>query len=176
MKYKDIIEDVLSGKFARHSKNRDWVMMDEYGNWINEHGKSVIISRTLLSLDTWEVKLEPEEIYVWGKTFWIDGKPENLISEKNEFPADNVLQINGKGGAVSFGEDKPRKYKLIPVDEEPEFSKYSPDGKMVKMIPMEYFENGRKEMWKEIKNRVMTHGLYCYGSVIKYIIEGSEPE
>lgn len=123
MKYQDILPDVLTGKWVRHKFNHPWYRMDYSGVFLKkgEIGERTIpLERNDYLLDTWEVKPdEPEEIYVWGMSRPLsDNEYETFISIDPYFPNENLTRIVSENPLFPIG--KPQKYKLIPVDEEPD--------------------------------------------------------
>jgi hypothetical protein len=78
MKYSEILDDVISGKWVRANKDSPWIYMDnEKGLWFEDGNTSAcIVPRKSYSLNTWEVKEEdPKE------------KPDHiLIDPKEWFP------------------------------------------------------------------------------------------
>jgi len=120
MKYSEILDDVLAGKWVRTNPNCEWIRMGEEGVFYDEAGCKTNIRRNTYTFKTWEVK--PDEIYVWGVSKGDDGKYVSYLG--NEFLCDFTLESNPSHNVVRysgrplFPTDKPQKYKLVPVEDE----------------------------------------------------------
>ena len=141
MKYQDILPDVLAGKLVRHTiegtlleslngKPGAWLKMESDGKWTNtDTGCSFDLKRDVYLLDTWEVKSdEPEEIYVWvaSRSSSVN-EWSNYISmapQINNGPLNASYSMVTRTEKPLFNTGIPQKYKLIPVDEEPETYSY----------------------------------------------------
>ncbi len=70
MRYKDILPDVLAGKWVRHFKddNNDvWYKMKDDGRFVCSDGSTPFCpSKEIQLMDTWEVKPEPEKTAEWN--------------------------------------------------------------------------------------------------------------
>lgn len=155
MKYKDILEDVLEGKWVRPHKGSAWVRMIGDGRFEDERGNAFIMYKSQYKHDTWEVKPDiPEEIYVWGVSIGTDdeGYDTYLLKDKTftlrdpetvsdifKAKAGTSILLKEDGKAL-LSKSKPQKYKLVPVDEEGrnKFSNYSVDDtRTIKVNPDE---------------------------------------
>ena len=147
MKYKDILTDVLAGKWIRNTQfSKKWYIMADDGTFYDNTDLSVpdtahwTPGKHHYNQDTWEVK--PSEVYVWGVCNK-DGKSE-LYTEKPEI--DGVKDWAGNSlhawCCIEFKEknlftiDNLKKYKLVPVEEE-----YKSDGPTRKVtIPHGFYQ------------------------------------
>lgn len=148
MRYQDILPDVLKGKWVRQEESAEWMKMNTFGHFhYNKGTDPPIVNRKDYERDTWEVKPdEPEEIYVWGvsRKCFGDIVTSFLSTEKEAVTADPVptpLTVAVcRENVFSLG--KPQKYKLIPVDEDLQFSTSKKRGET------DIYMDGRKDMWK----------------------------
>ncbi len=119
MKYKDILDDVLAGKWFRLKSGCDWVRMDENGRYENMEGTYMYFTRNDHQQDTWGVK--PEDTYVWGATddngnsFLYAEKPTKENLDHFYVDSGDCMQVTS---TKQLPKDKPQKYKLVPVEED----------------------------------------------------------
>jgi len=132
MKYSEILEDVLDGKWVKACKSHRWQRLREDGLWdmyppakvpegcveheciINEkEGEPKPMSPHFMRQDNWEVR--PDDIHVWGVC---DSDGISCIFEaepvKNGGRWQDMVSEVGKN---LFSKDKPQKFKLVPVEE-----------------------------------------------------------
>ncbi len=170
MKYQDILPDVLAGKWVRPLNHKvfdyPWLRMKDDGFWEDESNMNHGVEKDCYSLSEWEVKLE--EIYVWGVCHK-SGKSE--IYSKKPYPGSprdwvsdqpsEWLEFGGKKNL--FPTNKPQKYKLILVDEEPGTYRYKYsiqteekiDTKQVfEDMMSELLREGEYKMWKKFYQRL----------------------
>ena len=156
MKYSEILQDVLAGKFVRQCKTCRWIILKESGMWDDgPHNPDFVLEKRDYAIDTWEVKQDPEEIFVWGRSLTIDGKEESIISLSSDFPIDNVAFCEK---ADLFPSAKPQKYKLVPVEEE----------KIRINRDKEHYRKGRQDILGEINESLTNLG---YANVVVYLNE-----
>ena len=170
MKYKDILEDILAGKLARQSHDHPWMKMKENGTWDLEDG--FIPDKIAYSLDTWEIK--PDEVnYIYGVSLGTDEEGYDsylMVNEKFDLNPDTFpISINpGTAILVSSGRRtpdfalmKPRKYKIIPVDEFKE--KYGMDINEWSLFikeKKECFERGKTDMFVKFRDKINETGNF----------------
>ena len=195
MRYQDILPDVLVGKLVRSDNNLAWLRMLENGKWTNtETGGAFSLSRKTYLLDTWEVK--QEELYVFFNNAGIDSgyiqcdKSEathKLIPVDEEPKTENKKeQFTGEGWSIMAADH----YMLEKHGKGWGLETYTPEqvriayktGReqgyqfAVNNVMEEYFEKGKLEMWNDINKRMCGYGLKTYGSKVKYVLEGLQPE
>ena len=153
MKYKDILEDVLAGKWFRQKPKAAWLKMCENGQLVNEYDQfGIVIPKVEYDLDTWEIKPDiPEDIYVWGVSIGTDaeGYDTYLLKDKTFTLCDPKIVpdvfkakvgtsiLLKEDGKALLSKSKPQKYKLIPVDEEQKkdhFSEVEDEKKLQNLI------------------------------------------
>lgn len=61
MKYKDILDDVLDGKFVSPTFGGTWIKIRDDGLWEAENGTILDVPKRYYSSDTWVVLVKPKE-------------------------------------------------------------------------------------------------------------------
>lgn len=102
MKYKEILDDVLDGKFVSPTFGGTWIKMRDDGLWEAENGTILDVPKRYYSSDTWVVLVKPKEPNPSETIEFNDGlddeelchkKPTLLqaIEQKKIIPGDTVI-------------------------------------------------------------------------------------